>query len=53
MLDSVLRVYAEDFDVDLFLNQYSDLVVADAFRKGEQDMLGNPNAFSGFDVIVA
>ena len=53
MLDSVLRVYSEEFDVDSFLAQYSDLVVADTFRKGEQDMLGNPNEFSGFDVILA
>jgi len=53
MLDSVLRVYGEDFDVDSFLAQYAELEVAGAFRKGEQDMLGNPNEFSGFDVIVA
>jgi len=37
MLDSVLRVYGEDFDVDSFLAQYAEIVVADAFRKGEQD----------------
>jgi hypothetical protein len=52
MLDIVLRVYGERFDVDSFLAQYSDLVVADAFRKGEKDMLGNANEFSGFDVIA-
>ena len=53
MLDSVLRVYGEQFDVDLFVKQYQDLVVSDSFKKGEKDMLGNPNPFSGFDVIVA
>ncbi len=52
-MDTVLRVYGEQFDVDVFLNQYPDLLVSDAFKKGEPDMLGNPSEFSGFDMIVA
>jgi len=52
-MDTVLRVYAEQFDVEQFLNQYPSLVMSDVFKKGEPDMLGNPNEFSGFDVIVA
>jgi len=53
MLDIILRVYGEAFDVGLFLNEYQSLVVTDSFNKGDLDMIGNPNAFSGFDVIVA
>jgi hypothetical protein len=53
MLDIVLRVYGEEFDVSLFLSHYSDLNVSDSFKKGEHDMVGNPSDFSGFDVIVA
>tara|TARA_R110002111_G_C5682311_1_gene343894 strand:+ start:82 stop:480 length:399 start_codon:yes stop_codon:yes gene_type:complete len=53
MLDIVLRVYGEQFDVDQFLTQYPDFQASDLFKKGEPDMLGNPNEFSGFDVIVA
>ncbi len=53
MLDIVLRVYGEQFDVDAFVNQYPDLAVADSFKQGEPDMLGHPSPFSGFDVIVA
>ncbi len=53
MLDMVLRVYGEQFDVDQFINQYQGLAISDSFRVGEHDMLGNPSEFSGFDVIVA
>lgn len=53
MLDIVLRAYGEQFDVSLFLDNYSDLIVSDSFKKGEHDMFGNPSDFSGFDVIVA
>jgi len=53
MLDAVLRVYGEQFDVALFLEQFKGLAISDLFKKGESDMLGNPNEFSGFDVIVA
>jgi len=52
-LDIVLRIYGEQFDVAQFLNQYQGLAISDSFRKGEPDMLGNPNEFSGFDLIVA
>ena len=53
MLDAVLRVYSEEFEVDLFFKQFDGLAKSDSFNKGEPDMLGNPNEFSGFDVIVA
>ena len=53
MLDMVLRVYGEQFDVDQFINQYQGLAISESFRGGEHDMLGNPSEFSGFDVIVA
>jgi hypothetical protein len=52
-MDIVLRAYGEQFDVGLFLNQYQGLIVSDAFNKGEPDMLGNANEYSGFDVTVA
>ena len=53
MLDAVLRVYGEEFEVDLFLKQFDGLAKSDLFNKGDPDMLGNPNEFSGFDLIVA
>jgi hypothetical protein len=53
MLDAVVRVYGEEFDVALFLEQFDGLAMSDVFNKGEPDMLGNLNEFSGFDVIVA
>ena len=53
MLDMVLRVYGEQFDVEQFVNQYQDLLILDSFKKGEDDMLGNPSEFSGFDVMIA
>lgn len=53
MLDIVLRTYGESFDVDDFVSQYPAFTVDDVFRQGELDMLGHPNAFSGFDEIVA
>ena len=52
-MDIVLRIYGEQFDVAQFLNQYQGLAISDSFRKGEPDMLGNSNVFSGFDMIVA
>ncbi len=52
-MDIVLRVYGEEFDVALFLKQFDGLAKSDLFNKGEPDMLGNPNEFSGFDLIVA
>jgi hypothetical protein len=53
MLDIVLRVYGEAFDVDSFFDQYQNLVASDSYKKGEPDLLGNPSDFSGFDVIIA
>lgn len=53
MLDIVLRVYGEQFDVDLFFNQFHDWVASDTYKKGDPDLLGNPSDFSGFDVIIA
>lgn len=53
MLDAVLRVYGEEFDVAQFLSQHTELVSSDSFNKGELEMFGNLNEFSGFDVIVA
>lgn len=52
-MDIVLRIYGEQFDVALFLKQFDGLAKSDLFNKGEPDMLGNPNEFSGFDLIVA
>lgn len=53
MLDAVLRVYGEEFDVESFLAQHAALASSDSFNKGDLDMFGNPSEFSGFDVIVA
>ncbi len=53
MFDAVLRVYGEQFDVATCLEQHSDLLISESYQKGELDMFGNPNSFSGFDVIVA
>lgn len=53
MFDAVLRVYGEQFDVAACLEQHSDLLISESYLKGELDMFGNPNSFSGFDVVVA
>ena len=52
MLDMVLRIYGEQFDVALFCNKYPEMAISNLFKKGELDILGNPNEFSGFDVIL-
>ena len=53
MLDMVLRIYGDQFDVALFCNKYPEMAISDLFKKGELDILGNPNEFSGFDVILS
>lgn len=53
MLDMVLRIYGEQFDVGLFCKKYPEMAISNLFKKGELDILGNPNEFSGFDVILA
>ena len=52
MLDMVLRIYGEEFDVALFCNKYPEMAISNLFKKGELDILGNPTEFSGFDVIL-
>ena len=52
MLDMVLRIYGEQFDVALFCNKYPEMAISNLFKKGELDILGNPTEFSGFDVIL-
>jgi|TARA_B100000795_G_scaffold93103_1_gene68128 hypothetical protein len=53
MLDMVLRIYGEQFDVALFCNKYPEMAISTLFKKGELDILGNSNEFSGFDVIIS
>jgi hypothetical protein len=53
MLDAVLRIYGHNFDVDPFLENHPELESSGTFKKGELDMFGNPNEFSGCDVVVA
>lgn len=49
----VLRIYGEQFDVALFCNKYPEMAISTLFKKGELDILGNSNEFSGFDVIIS
>ncbi len=53
MFDTVLRVFADDFDVESFLASVDLGVPSEAFKKGENDVLGNPNPDSGFDALVS
>jgi len=53
MFDSVLKVCAESFDVDSFLELHRLTVPYEAYRKGENDILGNPNLESGFDALIS
>lgn len=53
MFDTVLRISAEDFDVDSFLASVDFGVPVEAFKKGENDILGNPNPDSGFDALIS
>ncbi len=53
MLDAVLRVLGDEFDVGAFLQKHPLSVQVQPFLKGEPDILGNPNSDSGFDAIVS
>lgn len=53
MLDSVLRVFGEDFDVKSFLQHNKLSVPVDSYNKGEPDILGSPNSDSGFDALLS
>lgn len=53
MLDAVLRVFGNEFDVGTFLQKNSVSVQVQPFLKGEPDILGNPNSDSGFDAIIS
>jgi hypothetical protein len=53
MFDSVLRVSAEEFDVNSFLKNYTLAVPFETYQKGESDILGNPNSESGFDALIS
>ncbi len=53
MIDSVLRVYGEEFDVDSFLVNNSLTIPFESYRKGDDDILGNPNMESGFDALLS
>ncbi len=53
MFDAVLRVYGEQFEVSPYLEQHTELLISESYQQGELDIFGSPNAFSGFDVIVA
>jgi hypothetical protein len=53
LLDSVLRVFSSQFDVDDFLNTSPINVPVQIFRKGEPDLFGSPNLESGFDALLS
>ena len=53
MLDSVLRVFGEDFDVKSFLQHNKLTVPVDSYNIGEPDILGSPNSDSGFDALLS
>lgn len=53
MIDAVLRVFGEKFDVDVFLQKHPLSVQVEPFFKGSPDILGNPNNESGFDAILS
>lgn len=53
MLDSVLRVFGKDFDVEAFLQKHPISIPTEPYSKGEPDLLGNPNIDSGFDALIS
>jgi len=53
MLDSVLKVFAGEFDVNSFLQSHQLPFEAEAYIKGEPDLLGSPNLESGFDALLS
>lgn len=53
MLDSVLKVFGESFDVVSFLQNHSVAFDTEPYIKGEPDILGSPNLESGFDALIS
>lgn len=53
MIDSVLKVFGEKFDVESFLQNHPLSFDAEPYIKGEPDLLGSPNLESGFDALVS
>ncbi len=53
MLDSVLRVFGSEFDVESFLKSNSLNIEVDSYIKGMPDLLGSPNLDSGFDALIS
>jgi hypothetical protein len=53
MLDSVLRVFGGEFDVESFLSKNALDIEVDSFIKGMPDLLGSPNLESGFDALIS
>ncbi len=53
MLDSVLRVFGEEFEVESFLKAHALSVPVETYKKGEEDILGNANVESGFDAFIS
>ncbi|WP_370980286.1 hypothetical protein [Agaribacterium sp. ZY112] len=53
MLDSVLRVYGESFDVEAFLAQHPIDAHLEAYNIGDTDILGGACEHSGFDALIS
>ncbi len=53
MLDSVLRVYGKEFDVDSFLNEYPIPTVNGVYHKGEMSLRKKVHEYSGFGVLLS
>lgn len=53
MMDTVLKVFADNFDVVSFLEKNTLSFDIEPYIKGEPDLLGSPNLESGFDAIIS
>ncbi len=53
MIDTVLRVFGGQYDVNALLAEFGQGLQAEAFIQGEPDLFGNPNIDSGFDALVS
>jgi hypothetical protein len=53
MIDTVLRVFGGQYDVNALLAEFCQGLQAESFIQGEPDLFGNPNVDSGFDVLVS
>ncbi|MDF1587663.1 MAG: hypothetical protein P1P93_00660 [Gammaproteobacteria bacterium] len=53
MIDSVLNVFGENFDVESFLQNHPLPFDAEPYIKGEPDLFGSPNLESGFDALIS